>query len=631
MKLAKISIICFLLITLSYGCIDPNKSSSSISESSSITISSSKVEIDVDKLIEEMTLDAKIGQMIQSERNASDAHTTRVNHVGGIFIGGGRSPGRDAKAWITSINNHQNLSMKSTYKIPLLYGTDGVHGNGNFDGATLFPHNIGLGAANNPELMYKIGEITAKEMRVLGINMNFAPAIAAAQDARWGRYYESYSENPEIVDRLSLPYIKAMQENNVVATAKHYILDGATTWDNNYNQPYGQIDKTNANMSMEELREFYLPSYKKAVDEGVKAIMVYFNSVNGKKMHEHEYLITDVLKGELGFEGIVVSDYNAYFQLSGTYKERLAKAINAGVDLFLFDSEFADGVRQSVVSTIKTIKEAVKDGLVSEERINDAARRIIKVKYDMGFFDNYLTNEEDAVIIASKQAKDVARQAVRESLVLLKNQNDVLPLSKDQNILLIGPVSDNLGYQNGGWSISWQGESNSNRFYGTTLLSAFEEVSNGNIYTDINDASKADVVVVAIGEKPYAEHLGDNKELTLDSRTAILGNDYTSDNMKALKAAYETGLPVVVILVSGRPLLVNYELPKWDAFVMAWLYGNESLGITDVLYGDYDFKGKLPVTWPRTVEQFDDSVINPNYNPDIYQFPFGYGLTYNNN
>ena len=626
MRYVKFSLIMLLLVSISYGCNNDIQSSSSNTSSISSSITS---DVDIDALIESMTLDAKIGQMIQSERNATDATDARNKTLGSVFIGGGRAPGNTAKAWITNTNNFQSISRNTHYKIPLLYATDGVHGNNNFVGATLFPHNIGLGAANNPELMTKIGEVTARELSVLGINMNFAPQIAAAQDPRWGRYYESYSENPEHVDRLSIPYIKALQENNVIATAKHYILDGATSWDNNVNAPYGQIDKLNSNVSMEELREIYLPSYKKAVDEGVKAIMTYFSSHLGIKMHAHKYLVTDVLKGELGFEGIVVSDYNAYFQLSGTYKQRLTTAINAGIDLIMFDNENADGVRQSVTSTINTIKQAVNEKLISEERINDAVRRILTVKKDMGFFENYLANEEDAKIIASKDAKELARQAVRESLVLLKNKDDVLPLSKDANLLIIGPVSDNLGYQNGGWSVTWQGEDNGNRLYGTTIVQAFENETNGRIYTDISDASKADVVIVAIGEKPYAEHLGDNKDLTLNSRTALVGNDYRTDNIKALQAAYDTGLPVVVIMVSGRPLLITNELPKWDGFVMAWLYGNESSGISDVLYGDYDFKGKLPVTWPRSYDQFTHSVIMKNYNPDIYQFPYGYGLTYN--
>lgn len=616
----------FLLLT---GC---NPTTSSVSSSTSSTETSSEFvltpsSVDIVAILSSLPMDRKIGQMIQAERNYITASDAGRVSMGGAFSGGGRAPGNGSiTSWTSTINSYQTIAMgnNSDFKIPLLYGSDGVHGNANFKGATLFPHNIGLGAANNPALMAKIGEITAREMRTIGMNMNFSPQIASVQDIRWGRTFESFSENPELVDVLSIPYITAMQENGVVATAKHYILDGATSW----NDQKQQIDQQNSSVSMEVLRSTFLPSYKKAVDAGVKSIMVSYSSHLGIQMHGHKYLITEVLKEELGFKGIVVSDYNAILQLPGTYQERLVSSINAGIDLFLFANEWADSEIQTVQSTIATIKDAVNKGLIEGSRIDDAVTRILQVKKEMGLFERYIARSMEGSIIANKEARDVAQQAVRESLVLLKNEDAVLPLSKDQNILLIGPASNNLGYQNGGWSVNWQGSIENEDFVGTTLLNAFENKTNGRIYTRIHEASNADVVVVAIGEKPYAEYYGDNNSLTLSSKTAITGTSYQTDNIQALEAAYQTGLPVVVLLVTGRPLLIGDQLNSWDAAVATWWFGNEGSGITDVLYGDYDFKGKLPVTWPKTADQFDDSILMENYNTTDYQFPYGFGLTY---
>ncbi len=620
--------ICSLVIT---GCNNKNSSSSSSSISSSNP--STSPQRTVEEIINSMPLKAKIGQMIYSETNSSNALDTKNNNLGGIFFGGGNAPqDGSSTSWINTINFYQTASVNGTYKIPLLIGADAVHGNNNYVGATIFPQNIGLGAANNPELMAKIGEITAKEMRAIGLNMNFAPCIASALDERWGRYYESYSENPNLVDNLSLPYIKALQDNGVISTAKHYILDGATNWsDSTWNGgtgSVGQIDEMNSTISMEELRAKYLPSYKKAVDEGVKAIMAYYSSHLGTKMHANSYLINDVLKGELGFDGIVTSDYNAVLQLQGTYQQRLVTAINAGIDMFLYADEWTDNGRSTVKSTITTIEDAVNKNLITEERINDAVRRIIKVKLEMDLSKDYLAKVENTTTIGSQESRNVAKQAVRESLVLLKNKNNILPLSKNQNLLIIGPASDNLGVQSGGWTRYWQGVDNNDKLTGDTIVNAFKKSTNGEVYNDINDAAKADVVIVAIGERPYAEYYGDNKTLTLDSNTALKGNDYKTDNLKALQAAYATNLPVVVIMVSGRPLLVNDQIDKWDAFVEAWLPGTEGLGISEVLYGDYDFKGKLSVTWPKSSSQFPHSINMDNYDPSIYQFPYGFGLTY---
>lgn len=631
----KVIVFLMSIIFILMGCEDINSSSSiivsSISESSSIgeledtpvtvrekwTPSMSTIE-KADSLLDVMSIKQKVGQMLQVERNSANYEEAKNYYLGSIFSGGGSVPGTNHLIdWTTMSNNYQNYVMSNDLQIPILYGIDAVHGHNNVKNATIFPHNIGLGAANDPDLMYEIGKITAKEMKALGHHWTYAPSVAAVQDIKWGRSYESYSEDPKIVEDLSIPLIEGLQSENVLATAKHYLLDGFTK---------NGRDQGESFASEEVVRELFLDTYKKAVEAGVKTIMPSYSSLNNVKMHENSYWLNDVLKGELGFEGIVISDYNAILQLSGnSLKSKVARSINAGVDMIMqANGSWLEETWQDVYDVIIS---AYNDGLISKERINDAVRRILMVKIDLGLFDNYKIDKASQDDFRKQEYLDVAREAVSKSLVLLKNDNNVLPLSKNENILLLGPGIDNIGYQCGGWTISWQGSTNSELTAGTTILEAFKEASNGNVYTSTNDKDKADVVVVVIGEKPYAEFEGDNNSLSLTSNTAMEGN------LEALEQAYQTGLPVVVLMLAGRPLIVTDEINNWDAFVMAWLPGTEGLGISDVLFGDKPFTGKLPVTWPKDISQSNHSIIMDKYSDKVYNendylFPFGYGLTY---
>ena len=571
-----------------------------------------------DSLIAVMSLEQKVGQMLQVERVSASENDVKNYYLGSVFSGGGSIPGTNRLTdWTNMYNKYQNSAMINDLKVPILYGIDAVHGHNNVKNATIFPHNIGLGAANDPELMYEIGKITGKEVAALGQNWTYAPSVAAVQDIRWGRSYESYSEDPKLVEALSVELIKGLQEQNIMATAKHYLLDGFTR---------NGIDQGEAFASEEVVRELFLDTYKKAVDAGVKSIMPSYSSLNGTKMHENSYWINTVLKDELGFEGIIISDYNAVTSLPGSMlRSKLVRAINAGVDMIMqANGSWLPETWQDIYTQIIN---ANKAGEITTDRINDAVRRILMVKIDLGLFENYLVDKAVEHDFRKDEYLSVARDAVSKSLVLLKNDNDVLPLSKNENVLLLGPAIDNIGYQSGGWTIYWQGSNNKSLTEGTTILKAFKEASDGEIYTNINDAHNADVAVVVIGEKPYAEYEGDNDSLSLTSKTAFEGN------IDALNKAYSSGLPVVVIMLAGRPLIVSEEIDNWDAFVMAWLPGTEGLGISDVIFGDKNFSGKLPVTWPRTIDQASHSIIMDKYSDnqyiaENYLFPFGYGLSY---
>jgi beta-glucosidase len=574
----------------------------------------------VNKLIELMTLEEKVGQMVQTDRSTVRPDDVKKYFLGSLFSGGGSSPGRNnLKDWIKMCEDFQKAAMSTRLGIPIIYGIDAVHGHNTVHGAVVFPHNIGLGATGNSELMAGIGRVTAAEMIATGVNWNFAPCVAISRDERWGRTYECYSENPELVTQLSVPYIKAMQDYGISACAKHYLADGATLWgtgDNGHD-----IDQGDARISEEELRKIHLPAYQEAVKAGVKTVMISFSSWNGVKNHENSYLINNVLKDELGFDGFVVSDYEAIKQLSGSsFYEQLVDSVNAGVDMFMEPSQWK--------TVISSLKEAAEKGDIKEERLNDAVSRILRVKFETGLFENPTGDRKLAVEqLGQEENREVARQAVRESLVLLKNKNNVLPLKKEAKVFVTGPAADDVGIQCGGWTISWQGGTDRESRYGkrwttgTTILEGFKRIaekSGGTVLTDPKEAVNADVAVVVIGEKPYSEYEGDDRSLDLYSGVALSGN------REALEQVKELGIPVVVVLVSGRPRIVTDEIQSWDAFVAAWILGTEGDQVADVLYGDYNFKGKLPITWPASVDQIPVNYGDDN-NKDIL-FPYGFGL-----
>lgn len=572
----------------------------------------------IDTLLAGLTLEEKVGQMMQAEKNGASANDVRIYNLGSILSGGGSSPStNDAYHWYLMYKGYQDGARASSSTIPIIYGLDAVHGDNNVYHATIFPHNIGLGAANDPDLMTRIGLITAREIRVTGMNYTFAPMIGVVQDISWGRTYESLSESADLVSALTGPYIEGLQNYCIGASAKHFLADGGTD---------GGHDQGNAILTEEEVRAIHLLPYYDAIETGVYTIMISYSSINGEKMHASEYWIQEVLKDEMGFEGFVISDYEAIRQLPGSYYDQLVASINAGIDMLMEPWNWKEA--------IGLIINAVNDGDITVARLNDAVRRILVIKYRMGLFSEEFYDEQTSTYYRlpyddgfyTEENRNVAREAVRKSLVLLKNENNALPLSKDQDVAVLGEGADNIGLQCGGWTIGWQGDDNAHLTVGTTILDGMREAvssTSGNVY---ESRSQADTVVVVLSEKPYAEYYGDNDFPTLTGATAHSGN---SALLEQVLYAKSEGKTVIGIIVAGRPLLLESYLPFFDALVMAFLPGSEAgHGIADVLYGDYDFSGKLPVTWPKNVSGIGMTINREDYNPDVVMFEFGYGLSY---
>lgn len=572
----------------------------------------------VENLLDSLTLSEKIGQMMQAERNGASLSDVRTYNLGSVLSGGGSSPSTNlAYNWYLMVRDFQNAAMQSSSGIPLLYGVDAVHGHNNVYGATIFPHNIGLGAANDPALMYKVGLITAREVRVTGIQYTFAPAVSLVQNVAWGRSYESMSENADIVSDLVGPYVEGLQSYCVAGSAKHFVADGGTQ---------NGADQGNANLTEAQIRALHLKPYYEAIAAGVHTIMISYSSIQGQKMHQSEFWINDVLKTEMGFEGIVISDYNAIHQLPGSYYDQLVASINAGIDMLMEPFDWKDAITQITL--------AVQNGAISEERIDDAVRRILSVKYKVGLFHEDFKNEttgdyyrltyDDYFYTFENRA--VAREAVRKSLVLLKNENDALPLSKTQTIAVLGEGAKNIGLQTGGWTIGWQGEDKRSLTLGVTIFNGLRSAAASKGGSVVDDMTNADTVVIVLSEKPYAEYYGDNASPTLVGATAHAGNQALLEQAMQAKAAGKT---VIGLLLSGRPLILGNYLEAFDAFVACWLPGSEAgSGIADVLFGDYDFVGKLPVTWPKNVFGLGMNSNRNDYDPSVVLYPFGHGLHY---
>ncbi|MCV2232776.1 glycoside hydrolase family 3 protein [Paracholeplasma manati] len=573
------------------------------------------IEEKVEWWIANLTLDEKAGQMIQAERinnnNGISVDDARRLNIGSVLNGGGNVPAtNNVPSWYLMYQSYYQASITSSSGIPLIYGVDAVHGHGNLQNATIFPHNIGLAAANNPELMRAIGEVTAYEIAQTGLTYNFSPSLGIIKDKRWGRTYETFGENPAVPMNLIGPYIEGLQTYGIAASAKHFVGDGYTTYGTGLG---GKLDRGNATITLDDLENIHLPLYREAIEAGVKTIMVSYSSLNGLQMHENAHMITDVLKGEMGFKGFVISDYNGIDNIAENgFEQKVAAAINAGIDMLMQPHNFED--------TIAAIKIGVQTGDIPMARIDDAVSRILTVKYELGLFE---TKERLAADLRNAESLAVARQAVRESLVLLKNEQNVLPLSKDMDLLVVGQGSNNIGIQSGGWTMTWQGSDNLN-IAGTSILKAFRESTSGQIYTNMADVDKADAIVLVISERPHAEMMGDSVGLSLIDDTGY------PQNLTWINQVKNTGKPVIAIMLSSKPLLVTDYIDGFDAFVMAFLPGTEGAGITDVLYGDYNFVGKLPYTYPLNASQAADTMLNPNYNPEDYLFPYGYGLTYSN-
>ena len=561
---------------------------------------------DIEALISSMTLDEKVGQMTQAERASATPADVRDYFLGSILSGGGSAPNSNTAAgWADMHDAFQNGALSTRLAIPIIYGIDAVHGHNNVYGATIFPHNIGLGATRDPNLIEEIGRITAKEVAATGLEWSFAPCVAVVRDERWGRTYESFGEDPNLQVLLAGRFVQGLQGatmsgERIIACAKHYVGDGGTN---------GGVDRGNTLVDEATLRALHLPGFVEAIDNNVGTIMPSYSSWNGVKMHQNGYLLTDVLKGELGFDGFLITDWEAVYELSGSsYYDKVVQMINAGVDMGMEPHNWRN--------FISTLKSAVNNGDVPMSRIDDAVRRILTIKERAGVFDQPLADRTlvNGGWLGHPTHRDVAREAVRKSLVLLKNDG-VLPLAKNLNVFVAGKNADNLGNQCGGWSISWQG-SGGDITPGTTILEGIEAaVSAGGSVTFSEDgtgSAGADVAIVVIGETPYAEGNGDNGTLALDA-------------LDVACLSRIADIPTVVVLVSGRPMIISDQLSDWDALVAAWLPGTEGDGVAEVLFGDYDFTGKLSHSWPVSIAQVPINVGDLDYAP---LFEYGYGLDY---
>ena len=578
----------------------------------------------VKELLAKMTLDEKIGQMTQAEQDAiKDLNDVQTLFLGSVLSGGSSDPkeGNSLEAWTNLYDRLQQQALKTRLGIPILYGVDAVHGHNNVLGAVIFPQNIGLGCTRNADLVEKAARVTAEEVRATGIQWAFAPCVTVPQDERWGRTYEGFSEDPNLVRVLGAAAVRGFQGDNlgnplsILACIKHYVGDGGTSA-----VPGGRkgvrLDQGDTRVDDATLRRIHLPGYIDGVKAGAGSAMPSYSSWNGVKCSANEYLLTKVLKQELGFEGFLISDYNAIDQITRDYMTAVGISINAGMDMGMVPTRYRE--------YITDLKKLVQDGKVPMSRIDDAVTRILRVKIAMGLMDKSRSQLADRNLwktFGSAEHRQVAREAVRQSLVLLKNERKALPVSKQAaRIHVAGKSADNIGNQCGGWTIDWQGKTGNVTTGGTTILAAIKKTASPNTKVtfsmDGTGAQGAAVGIVVIGEMPYAEGEGDSNDLS------VAAEDVTAvDNMK------KAGIPVVVILVSGRPMIVDKVLDKADAFVAAWLPGTEGQGVADVLFGDYKPTGKLSFTWPRSMAQIP---ININTKDKKYDplFAYGYGLSY---
>ncbi len=557
---------------------------------------------DVEALLGDMTLDEKVGQMAQADRaQLRSEDDIRSFFLGSLLSGGGSSPpDKTAPGWAEMYDRYQSFALETRLRIPLLYGIDAVHGHNNVVGAVVFPHNIGLGCTRDAALVERVARATAEEVAATGIDWTFSPCIAVARDERWGRTYESFGETPEIVSEMAAAAVRGYQPT-ILACAKHYVADGGTA---------GGRDQGDAQMDEATLRAIHLPGYRAAIASGVGSVMASFSSWNGQKLHGHRYLLTDVLKGELGFSGFLVSDWAGIDQLPGDYTSDVETAVNAGIDMVMLPGRYPE-----FTSTLKSL---VQSGRVPLSRVDDAVRRILRKKVDLGLFGKPLADRSLLPQVGSDAHRQVGREAVRKSLVLLKNEPRILPLSKmTRRVHVAGRNADDLGNQCGGWTITWQGASGAITT-GTTILQGIRAAVLGGASVtysrDGSGADGADVGVVVIGETPYAEGVGDRSDLSL-----------AAEDVAAVRAVRRARVPTVVVLVSGRPLILDPILADADAIVAAWLPGTEGAGVADVLFGDFAPTGRLSHSWPRTMAQVPVNWGDAAYDP---LYPYGHGRSY---
>lgn len=593
---------------------------------------SDDIESKVANLLAKMTLEQKVAQIIQPEIRDITVEDMREYGFGSYLNGGGAYPNNDKHAsvqdWVELAEAMYQASIdasKDGIAIPTMWGTDAVHGHNNVIGATIFPHNIGLGAANNPALIREIANATSIEVQATGIDWIFAPTVAAARDDRWGRTYESYSEDPDIIKTYAQSIVEGLQgdadtgfftDDKVISTVKHFVGDGGTE----------KGDDQGDNIADEEtLYKIHAQGYVGGLNAGAQTVMASFNSWHGEKIHGSKYLLTDVLKDRMGFDGFVVGDWNGHGQIKGCSNTDCPDAINAGLDVYMVPTDAWKPLYHNLIKQVKS-------GVIPQSRLDDAVTRVLRVKFRAGLFDKPSPKNRPHAgkteLIGAQAHRDVARQAVRESLVLLKNNEGLLPLNPGQHILVAGDAAHNIGKQSGGWSITWQGTGNTNEDFpgGTSIydgLKAAVENAGGQITLSVDGSfdTKPDVAVVVFGEEPYAEGNGDldNVEYQRGSKT----------DLALLTSLKNQGIPTVSIFISGRPMWVNPELNASDAFVAAWLPGTEGHGIADVVLASadgqvqHDFSGKLSFSWPAT--PFQQANHKDGQKP---LFTYGYGLTY---
>ncbi|MCF2950050.1 exo 1,3/1,4-beta-D-glucan glucohydrolase [Paraglaciecola aquimarina] len=591
------------------------------------------IETRIESLLATMSLKQKVAQMIQPEIRDITVEDMREYGFGSYLNGGGSFPNGNKQStpqdWINLAEQMYQASIDDSLDgstIPTMWGTDAVHGHNNVIGATLFPHNIGLGAANNPDLIEKIAAITATEVMVTGIDWVFAPTVAVVRDDRWGRTYESYSEDPEIVKAYAASIVRGLQghaeqdflgDNRVISTVKHFVGDGGTQ---------NGVDQGDNLTSEQVLFDIHAQGYVGGLTAGAQSVMASFNSWHGNKLHGNKYLLTDVLKEKMGFDGFVVGDWNGHGQIKGCSNENCPQAVNAGLDIYMVPTSAWKPLFHNLVAQVES-------GEISQARIDDAVRRILRVKLRAGLFEKpspanrkYSGKTE---LIGQKSHRDIARQAVRESLVLLKNNGNLLPISPKQNILVAGDGADNIGKQAGGWSVTWQGTGNTNADFpgGSSIydgIAAKVTAAGGTSTLSVDGAftDKPDVAIVVFGEEPYAEGQGDLEHLAYQAEN--------KQDLALLESFKAQGIPTISVFISGRPMWVNAELNASDAFVAAWLPGTEGAGVAEVILADsqnqvqFDFKGKLAFSWPNDPQAMNNR-LDTEYQP---LFAYGYGLDY---
>ena len=584
-----------------------------------------EIEAQIDDILPKLTLEQKVGQVIQGDTGSLTPEDVKKYRLGSVLSGGNSAPGplpyAETKAWLEMADKYYNASIDDEdveIAIPIIWGIDAVHGHANLKGSIIFPHNIGLGAMNNPDLIEKIARITAHELTVSGHDWTFAPTLAVPQDLRWGRSYEGFSENPDLVQSYGDRIVIGLQgefgsENfmgngRVISSAKHFLADGATE---------NGVDQGDALINEKELSKVHAAGYYSSIPAGVQTVMASFSSWQGRKLHGDKELLTDILKGKMGFNGFVVGDWNGHGQVPGCINTDCPQSLNAGLDMYMAPDSWK-GLYESTL-------QHVKDGTIPIERLDDAVRRILRVKLLSGIFQkgapSTRANAGNENLLALPEHRDVARQAVRESLVLLKNNNQLLPIDPSKTILVVGDGASSISKASGGWTLSWQGTGHSNDKFpnGESILQGIEKIvddAGGKlIFSKDGDTSiKADVVIAVYGEDPYAEFQGDRENL------AFIPNGFDTKKLSTYK---ENGIPIVSVFLSGRPMWANTEINNSDSFVAAWLPGSEGGGISDMLFKtdpSFDFTGRLSFTWPAS------AVVSKNNNQAL--FKTGYGLSY---